>query len=69
MNDVKHWLASKTVWGGIIVVAATIAGFLGFTVDEADKTTLLGYVDQIVVIGGGLLAIFGRIYASKKIGS
>lgn len=68
MDGVKGFFGSKTIWGGIIVLVATVAGFLGFNVSADDQTTLIGYLDQAAVIIGGLLAIWGRITATKTIG-
>lgn len=79
MDQVKHWLASKTVWGGAITAlasAAAMAGqFLGFSVDAAAvseaRTALEAISDNlvnIITLGGGLIAIWGRIVAKKVIG-
>lgn len=68
MNDTKSWLASKTIWGGLIAVAAAVAGWFGYSLAAGDQATL---VDALVSIGGavgGILAIVGRVMASKTVG-
>jgi len=68
MDDVKSYLASKTVWGGVIAVLSAIAGVLGHGIAPADQTAI---VDALASIGGaigGILAVYGRIKAEKKIG-
>lgn len=73
MDDVKSWLASKTVWGGIVMVACTILGWWkGITVDPATQAQVVDTaVQTFTTLGnlvGGMLAIYGRITATKKIG-
>lgn len=68
--DSKSWLASKGVWGGIIAVAASIVGqLLGLTITEADVTQTVQHVSDLISAAGGLLAIYGRIKATKVITS
>lgn len=68
MIDTKSILSSKGVWGGIITILGAGLGFFGFDVGSADMTAISTHIDSIVVAAGGLLAIYGRIVASKKIG-
>lgn len=68
MIDTKSIFASKGVWGGVIAVLAGGAGLLGFTVTASDTSSIVSHIDSIVAAVGGLLAIWGRISATKKIG-
>lgn len=68
MEQTKSLLASKTVWGGILVVVGAIAGMLGYTFAPEDQATVAAAIDNIVIAVGGLLAIWGRITATKRIG-
>jgi hypothetical protein len=61
--DVKGVLASKTVWGTVIQIAAMAAMF--FKVDLGDQG---GWVEAIMALVGAVTAIYGRIVAVKKIG-
>lgn len=63
----KKWYESKTIWGGIIALLGAAAGAFGYAVDADTQASI---VDLVTVAGtalGGLLAIFGRVKASKKV--
>lgn len=60
----KPWWQSRTMWGGVVAAGAGIAGALGYYVDVAVTTELATSVAGIV---GGLLAIVGRISATRPI--
>ena len=76
MNGIKSWILSKGIWGAIIAGAATIATILnlifGANVSGGDITTLLTQTQAIVVgiIGlvGSIMALYGRLKATKTIG-
>jgi len=63
VEDVKGLLQSKTVWGVIVMVLATLTPRLGL--DIGDQT---GLVADITALIGAILAIYGRIKAVKKVG-
>lgn len=67
MNDIKNWWQSKTIWGGIITVLAVVLGAFGYTLTGDDQSLLVDIVSTIVGAIGGLLAIYGRVKASKKV--
>ena len=68
-NASKSWYASKTVWGGLIAILPSL-GIVGFNID-IDTGDFSGNIytlwPQLVSIGGGLLAIYGRAVAAVKI--
>ena len=67
VTKAKAWYESKTVWGGVLAVLASIAAAFGYTVVEADQTAL---VDNLAAIGaavGGVLAIYGRLTSKTTI--
>lgn len=75
MDDTKSLLASRTVWGAIIAIAASIAGALGFGVGAAEQAAALSLVDQILgewdrlaALAGAVLALYGRVKATRRIG-
>lgn len=62
----KAWYMSKGVWGGIIAIAAAVAGAFGIVVSPEDQASL---TEAAVVVAGGVggaLAIVGRVMASKE---
>lgn len=68
MNDFKGMLASKTVWGGLVALLAGVLGLFGYTVGAEDQATLVELAAGIASAVGGLVAIVGRVVATKKIG-
>lgn len=58
----KQWYKSKTIWGGLIAVIASIAGI---DIGYSEATEIVDKVDSLVAIGGGLLAIYGRARVGK----
>lgn len=75
MDDTKSLLASRTVWGAVIAIAASVAGALGFGVGAAEQAAALSLVDQILgewdrlaALAGAVLALYGRVKATRRIG-
>ena len=68
MSGLKNLLASKTIWGALLAVAAGVLSMAGYTISADDQATLTGLVSGAGATIGGLLALYGRIKASKKIG-
>lgn len=66
-SESKPWLQSKTIIGAGVSVAASILHMTGLSISDAD---IAATVDAIVTIAGaigGLLAIYGRVVASKPL--
>lgn len=63
----KPWWQSKTVWGGLIALAAAIAGAFGYVVDPDVQAELVDYVLAVATGVGGVLAIIGRLKAKDRI--
>ena len=68
MTDVKTFFGSKTIWGGIITFGAGVAALLGYAVSDDDQTRIVELITGAVGVFGAVVAIYGRIVASKKIG-
>ena len=68
MTEEKKWWQSKSVWGGIVVVAATVAGAFGYTVDGTTQAEITDLILAGVTAAGALAAIVGRVKATKTIG-
>lgn len=74
MDQTKSWYASTTIWGGVVAAVAGMAGIFGYSITPADQAALSDSIGQVVALvtsvsalGGGLLAIWGRVRASKVI--
>ena len=64
----KSAFASKGVWGGLIAVAAGLLAVFGYSISPADQVQLVNLVAGLISAIGGILAIIGRIRATKRIG-
>jgi hypothetical protein len=72
MEEVKNWWESKTIWGSLIsMISMVLYGFgiipMMFTGDD-----IINMANAAIVISGGfgsILAIYGRITATKTIGT
>ncbi|MDO9417986.1 hypothetical protein [Pararhizobium sp.] len=68
MVDSKLWFQSKTVWGALLTIAASLATVLGYDISPADQANISDMLMAIIAAGGGLLSLYGRISASKRLG-
>lgn len=68
MEDFKNIFASRTVWGAIIAIIAGIVGIFGYSIGAEDQANLVEIGFSAASTVGGVIAIFGRVKASKKIG-
>ena len=68
MYNVKSFIKSKTIWGAVIAVAPPVANLLGYTITGADVAQVTTSIDAIVTGAGALLAVYGRVTATKAIG-
>lgn len=66
-NEMKSVLASRTVWAGIISVAAGFAQVYGYEFTADTQANLLNLVTGLVGCAGGVGAVLGRIAAKKRI--
>ena len=69
MEGVKSILSSKTFWGAILAVIAGVLGIFGYVFTPEDQAVLIGFGTAVSGIIFNIFAIYGRIVASKKIGS
>lgn len=60
-HDYKSIFSSKTFWGALI----TIAGF--FWTQLADVNTQGMYVDNIMMVVGFIITVWGRFSAKKQV--
>jgi len=65
MNEAKHFLMSKTIWGVLISLAGVVMSKFGLTpFDEATAQTLAG---EIVSMIGAVVVVIGRITAQTSL--
>lgn len=68
MQDSKPWYLSRTILASIVTVATGVGGVLGLPVAGIDNAALTDDVLQAISAVAGLVAIFGRLAASSRIG-
>lgn len=67
MTDIKPWFLSKTIWGALVAIGASLASLAGMPVDAADQAALVEAALHAAGAGGALLAVIGRIGATTRI--
>lgn len=67
MNGLKPWYLSKTMWGGLVAVAASLAGLAGVSIEPALEAEMTEAVLQAVSAVGAFLALIGRISATRRL--
>ncbi len=67
MNSVKPWYLSKTILASIITIIMSLGGLFGLPTGLIDNAALADTIMQAITALMGLVAIMGRLTASKKI--
>ena len=69
MEETKPIYLSKTVIASVIVILATVLGPFGINIDAGTQTQLVDFILAIVTAVAGIVAIYGRVKATKVIRS
>lgn len=67
VTDEKSWYQSKTIWGALIAVAASMSGSIGYSISPANQAELAQAMVQLVGAVGALVAVYGRLSATDII--
>ncbi|WP_313522801.1 hypothetical protein [Shinella sp.] len=68
MNDeTKPWYTSRTVWGALIAIAASLANAAGIEITAGDEGELADLLVSAAGVIGGLIAVYGRISARSPV--
>lgn len=67
-QHVKSWWASTTIWGAIGVIIVAVLSAFGADVADGDAAAIGSGLGSIATGVFALVAIWGRINASKRIG-
>ncbi|KQV63837.1 hypothetical protein [Rhizobium sp. Root1220] len=67
MLSLKYWYSSKTIWGALISVAASLLHIRGIDIAASDQNQIADAIVNIVGTLGGLLAVYGRLTAKSAI--
>ena len=68
MTSTKPWYLSRTIWAAMVTIATSLLGLTGFPAGLIDNAALTDLILQLITGIMGVLAIFGRLTASEKIG-
>lgn len=68
-DGVKALITSKTFWGAIVSLLAGLAAVFHYSVSAADQAQIVDLAVGLVGVAGSVGAIYGRIVATKQIGS
>jgi hypothetical protein len=67
MGELKNWYMSKTVWGGVVAILASCSHLLGVEIGLDNQSGLVDGLTALATAAGGLVAIWGRISATKRL--
>ncbi|MDR6757222.1 hypothetical protein J2Y48_002518 [Mycoplana sp. BE70] len=65
--DLKPWYLSKTVWGGVLAIVASLANLAGLGIGSLEQAELADHITALLAAAGGIVAIAGRIVAQRKL--
>jgi hypothetical protein len=68
MLEMKPWYQSKTVWGALIAIGSPLLRHAGFDLGSAEEAQLADALTTLAGTLGGLLALYGRLSATKGVG-
>lgn len=67
MLDSKPFYASKSFWGGVVAVAASLLGIAGLPLAASDQASIVELLTQAAALAGSALALYGRLVARKTL--
>ena len=68
MENMKQWYLSKTVWGALVAILAGLLPVTGMELDAGAQSQLADDFVSLVGAVGGLVAVYGRLTAEKRLG-
>ncbi|MCD2181004.1 hypothetical protein [Rhizobium sp. GN54] len=66
-TETKVWYLSRTVWGGILAIAASVLNLAGTEISGADQAELADKMTALMAAAGGIVAVAGRLAASRRL--
>ena len=67
MENQKQWWKSQTILASIVTVIALIAGGFNYNIDTQTQQGIVELASVVVGVIGSVVAIVGRVKASKTI--
>jgi uncharacterized membrane protein HdeD (DUF308 family) len=69
MDEAKPLIQSKTFWGAVVALGGAALALGHYTLTPADAAQAVDLLSGVAGAVGGLIAIYGRVVATKKIGA
>ena len=69
MDEFKALTQSKTFWGATVALGGSALTLGHYSLSPADAVQAVDLLSGIAGAVGGLIAIYGRVVATKKIGA
>lgn len=64
----KSFWRSKTIWGAIVTMGASLAALAHYQIDATLQSDLIDALTSLATLCGGFIALYGRVRAGHKIG-
>ena len=68
MTTTKPWYLSRTIWASAVTIAVSLGGLVGLPLGDIDGGALTDSLLQVLTAASGLIALFGRMGATSRIG-
>ncbi|MCF6370482.1 hypothetical protein [Rhizobium halophilum] len=68
MDATKQWYQSKTVWGALVAVAASVLQATGVELAPDVQNDVADLAIAVAGVVGGAVSIYGRVSAKSLIG-
>jgi hypothetical protein len=68
MTTTKPWYLSRTIWASAVTIAVSVGGLFGLPLGVIDGGALTDSLLQVLTAVSGLIALFGRVAATSRIG-
>lgn len=68
MTESKPWYLSRTIWASLITILTAAGSMVGLPLAGIDNSALTDTLLQAITAISGLVAIFGRLSATSRIG-
>ena len=69
MNEFKTLTQSKTFWGAVVALGGAALALGHYSLSSADAAQAVDLLSGVASAVGGLVAIYGRVVATRKIGA
>ena len=69
MAEAKPLIQSKTFWGAVVALGGAALTLGHYTLTPADAAQAVDLLSGLAGAVGGLIAIYGRVVATQKIGA